>query len=293
MKKILSIVFILYTALAAQELQATVTLNYQNLPVANKESLVNLENEIETYLNTTRFTGSDWKYNYKIKCDFNISIISASDEVNYSAQAVIVSQRQIYKSSNISPMLRIFDNNWMFTYEKNQPLYFNPLTFNSIASFLDYYAYVIIGMEQDSWEKFAGSVYFNKAFDIVNLGSGTRFSKGWESTSGNYNRKDLMENLLSEKFRTVREAFSDYHYGIDQAQKNRAAGQKKIVGFIKTLKSLESKLDVRSILIKTIFDAKNGEIVDYLRDYPDKEIFKILKSIDPPHASKYEELLGD
>lgn len=290
MKKIFFLVFLFYASLAAQELQATVSVNYQNLPVINKESLVNFAREIETYLNSTRFTGSEWKYD-RIKCNFNISIITASDEVSYSAQAVIVSQRQIYKSQNISPMLRVFDNNWVFNYEKNQPLYFDPLMFNSIASFLDYYAYIIIGMEQDSWDKLGGTEYFRKAFDIVNISSGTRFSKGWESTSGNYNRKDLVENLLNEKYRTVREAFSDYHYGIDQAQKNRAAGQKKIAGFITTIKSLESKLDVRSVLIKTIFDSKHGEIIDYLRDYPDREVFRVLKSIDPPHASKYDEVL--
>ncbi|NUN07602.1 MAG: DUF4835 family protein [Ignavibacteriaceae bacterium] len=291
MKKVLLFVFALYFSMPAQELQAVVTVNYQNLPVINKESLVNFAREIETYLNTTRFTGTEWKYD-RIKCNFNISITTATDETNYSAQTVLVSQRQIYKSQSISPMLRVFDNNWVFTYEKNQPLYFNPLVFNSITSFLDYYAYMIIGMEQDSWEKLSGSEYFRKAFDVVNISSGTRYGKGWESTSGNYNRKDLVENLLSEKYRTVREALSDYHYGIDQAQRNRAAGQKKIAGFITTIKSLESKLDVRSVLIKTIFDSKHGEIVDYLRDYPDKEIFRVLKSIDPPHASRYDEVLN-
>ena len=284
----------------AQELNATVNVDYQNLPVVNKESLGKFAGDVQTYLNTTKFSNQDWRYD-KINCNFNISISSAADEVTYTAQVVVNSQRKIYKSREFSLMLRVFDNNWNFTYEKNQSFYYNPQVFNPVTSLLNYYAYVIIGLECDSWEKLSGTNYFAKAYDMVNMGSTTSYSTGWVTAAGAFNRKDFVDDLTIERFRPAREAFADYHYAIDMyAQKNNnpakkdvyiKAAQDKIVGFINTIQAMKAKSDVRSLYLKMFFDAKHLEIIDRLRGYKDKEIFKVLKNIDPPHTTKYDEAM--
>ena len=48
---------------------------------------------------------------------------------------------------------------------------------------------------------------------------------------------------------------------------------------------------INSVLLRTFFDAKNGEIIDHLREYPDRSIFAKLAKVDPPHAAKYQELI--
>lgn len=290
MKKIFCFIAMMTFILRSQELQADVTVDYQNLPVINKESLSNFESTIEDYLNNTRFTGSEWSYE-RIKCNFNISIVSASDEVSYSAQAVITSQRRLYKSSQSTLMLKIFDTNWDFVFERGQYFYFDPLNFNSVASFLDYYAFVIIGMENDSWEKLGGSDFFRKASDIVNIGVRSKNSSGWETTSGNFNRKDLVENMLNEKYRPLREAVADYHYGLDLSVKNKSNGAQKIIDVIKNLEKIKGQMDIRSVYPRTFFEAKYGEIIDMLQGTNDKSLFKILKSLDPQHAGKYDEAM--
>lgn len=290
MKFILGLLVLLTFTLKAQELQATVTVQYENLPVLNKESLVNFAQVIQDYLNNNRFTGTTWN-NPKIKCTFTIFFLSASDETSYSTQVFIGSQRQIYNSTNNSPMLTILDNNWSFGYEKNQALYFNPMVNNSITSFLDYYAYLIIGMDNDSWEQMSGTPSFSKALDIVHLALSSKFSKGWDKSSGTYNRRDLVEDILNERYRPFREAISEYHYGIDLYEVNKENGQKKIASLVKVLQSLKSKIDLRSIFIKVFFDAKYQEIIEDLKDYPDRTIFKTLKEVDPPHAGKYDEII--
>jgi hypothetical protein len=292
--------FALAAGVFAQELNATVSVNFQNLPVQNKESLVNFAQALQTYLNTTKFSGEDWRYD-KINCNFNIQVATASDEVNYTAQLVVNSQRKIYHSPEFSPMLKVFDNNWAFLYEKNQAFIYNPQIFNSVTSLLNYYAYLIIGLECDSWTKMSGNPYFSKAYDMVNLGSITSFSSGWVSAAGGYNRRDLIDDMLAERYRPVREGFADYHYAIDMyAQKNNfpakrdlyvQKAQEKLVAFVKMLESLKAKMDARSIYLKMFFDAKHGELIDRLRGYRDREIFKTLKYIDPPHTAKYDEAL--
>lgn len=290
MPKILIILFLAANIVLAQELSATVTVNYQNLPIVNKEILVRFQGDVEAYLNNTRFTGNEWNFD-KIRCSFSISFLSATDELNYQAQLVVVSQRQIYKSDKHSPMLRVFDSNWSLQYERNQQLYFNPQLFNSLTSLLDYYAYVIIGLDEDSWDKLGGTGNFKRAADIVNLASTSRYSKGWESITGSYNRKDLTDNLLSEKYRRFREAIADYHLGVDLSVKNRKMAQDRVVKMIDALVAIQSQIDLRSVFPKTFFDAKHGELVDLLSDYPDKDIFKKLKSLDPPHSAKYDEAM--
>lgn len=282
----------------AQELDATVTVTYQNLPVVNKENLGKFADEIQNYLNTTRFTGNDWRY-AKIKCSFNISITSAESEVAYTGQAVVISQRMIYHSKEITPILRIMDNTWNFTYERNQQFYYNASTYNSLLSFFDYYAFIIIGLEADSWEKLSGTQYFNKASDIMNIARSSSQAKGWETGSGSYNRRDMVENLLTEKYRAVREGFADYHYAIDLIAQRPANlqkreiylknGQDRIVAFIKSMDAMRAKFDINAVFVRAFFDAKHAEIIEKLRTYPDKNIFKTLKLIDPAHTSKYDD----
>jgi hypothetical protein len=283
-----------------QELNATVTVSSVNLANANKENLAHFAEDIQTYLNTTKFTGGDWKFE-KINCSFTISVTTAADEINYTGQLVVTSQRKIYKTNDYSPMLKIWDNSWSFQYEKKQAFYFNPTLFNSVTSLFDYCAFVIIGMENDSWEKMGGTLYFSRASDIVSMAQNSNFSSGWVSASGSFNRRDYIDNILSEKYRFMREGFSDYHFAIDmysqkipnQFKKDQYVkkAQEKIVEFIKTLEANKVMLDVKSYYTKVFFDAKSGEIIDKLKTYPDKQIFKTLKSIDPPHSSKYDEML--
>ena len=209
--KSLGIIIILLTINTfSQELNCKVTVNYESIPTGNRELLSDFANSIEDYLNKTRFTDK-WEVD-KIDCAFNIFFIGASSDVNYTAQAVITSQRPIYQSAKNSLMLSINDGQWSFTYEKNQTLYPTQSVFDPLTSFLDYYAYIIIGFNEDSYDELLGNPFFTKAFDIVNLGANSSFRTGWEKSSGSYTRRGLVEDLLNEKYRPFREAFFNYHY---------------------------------------------------------------------------------
>lgn len=288
MKTIFSLIFLVYSVSFGQELNCKVTVNYESIPVVNRELLVDFAQTIEDYMNKTKFTDK-WDGD-KIECALTIFFTGASSEINYSAQAVVTSQRPIYNSTKNSLMLSINDAQWSFVYEKNQTLYATQSIFDPLTSFLDYYAYVIIGFDLDSYEELSGSTYFTKAFDIVNLGATSGFRIGWEKSSSSYSRRGLVEDLLNEKFRFFREAYFNYHYnGLDLFTDKRQAAFKNIVKLIDVLDMMRTKVDINSVLIKTFFDAKSGEIIEYLKTYPDKSIFNKLKKIDPPHALKYDD----
>jgi len=274
----------------SQELNCTVTANYEGLSVENRELLVDFAGVIESYLNTTQFTGTQWK-GQKIDCAFTVFFTGASNETDYSAQVVIVSTRPVFKSTRQSPMLTINDANWSFRYVPNQALYSNQSTFDPLTSFLDFYANIIIGFDWETWADLGGTPYFKKAFDILNLSVSSPYKKGWEQSSAAYSKWGLCQDLLNDKYRAFREAFFVYHYGVDEIQIRKKDGQDKIVNLISVLEDMQKRTGINSVLIKQFFDTKNGEIVELLKDYPDVNVFLRLKKIDPSHSAKYDEML--
>ena len=288
MKSLVFFILLITTAAQSQELNCKVTVNFESIPVVNRELLSDFAQTIEDYLNKTRFTDK-WEGD-KIECAFNIFFIGASSDINYSAQAVITSQRPIYNSPKNSLMLSINDGQWSFVYEKNQTLYPTQTVFEPLTSFLDYYAYIIIGFDMDSYDELAGNSFFTKAFDIVNLGANSGSRTGWEKTSSSYSRRGLVEDILNEKYRPFREAYFNYHYnGLDIFSDKKALAIKNIIKLIDVLEVLRTKVDINSVLLKTFFDAKSGEIIENLKTYPDKSVFKKLRKIDPSHGLKYDE----
>lgn len=295
MKKLVFLsLFILITAISyAQELQCNVTVNYESLPVNNRELLVGFDQVIQDYMNLTRFTVEEW-VGPKIPCSISIFFVGATSDVNYSAQVVVVSQRPIYNTINYTQMLTVNDNNWSFRYEKGQSLYANQSTFDPLTSFLDYYANVIIGYDMDSYEELGGTKYYSKAFDIVNRANSSAFAGGWQTTSlSTYSRWNLVSDLLNDKFRPFREAFYNYHYnGLDIFLENKEVALGQMTNLVKTLDEMKSKVDLNTVLIKTFFDAKYGELADYLRYTDNPTLFTDLKKIDPSHISRYDEALN-
>ena len=292
MKSILTFLFLFTSLLYSQELNCTVSVNTESLPVESRDLLSGFGDAIESYMNQTRFTDDTWDYP-KINCALSLFVTSASDQTHYQAQIVVTSQRQIYKSKDNSLMLSINDNSWNFEYLKGQPLNNRQSIFDPITGLLNYYADIILGFDADSWDELGGTSFFTDASDIVNLGSTSNFKTGWERNSSSYSRAGLVNDLLNEKYRPFREAIYGYYYGIDIYSKNKAEGQAEIVKLVNTLVSLKNKIDLTGVFIKVFFDAKYGEIIEKLKGYPDKTIFEKLGKIDPAHLAKYQQAISN
>lgn len=293
MKKILIIIVLVISNISyAQELNAKVTVNYEQLETKSKEKLESFSQDIETYLNNNKFAGDEWE-GEPIDCNFSIFFTSAGG-TNYGAQVVVTSQRPVYNSENNSLMLLVQDGNWKFNYEENQPFYFNPTEFDPLLSFMDYYAFIIIGLDMDSYVPQGGNDYFTRASDIAILGSNSGYSKGWALETSSYNKRGLVEDLLRSNFQQFRIDFYDYHYnGLDIMNEDKGAAVNSIVKLVKNLDGIYDKISRMNILMRVFFDTKHKEIFGYLENYPDKSVLRLLKKIDPPHISTYDQGLDD
>ncbi len=291
MKKFILFALILFSfsTMYSQELEATVQINTEQLPSVYKENLELFQAQIEGYLNSTKFTGGNWEWP-KIKCGFNMFFTAGADEINYTAQVVINSTRPVEGSENRSLMLNIMDNKWSFQYEKNQSIYYEPSTFNALTSFLDFYALVIIGMDADSYEPFAGTSVFQEAMRIAIMGGSTGYSDSWGTSSSSYNKRGFIEDATSAGFQQFRQDIFDYHYnGLDVFYRDREESYKSFEKLVNNLTRWKKATNRRSPFINAFFDAKSGELISYLEDYQDRSIFTKLIKVDPGHTSKYIE----
>jgi hypothetical protein len=241
MKKIILIILFASTLTFSQELNCEVVVNYEGLQMNNRDLLRDFASVVKDYMNVTRFTNLSWEGD-KIDCTLNIFFSSASSDVSYSAQIVVVSQRPVYQSTKNSPILTVNDGIWSFNYEVGQSMYADFDSFDPLTSLLDFYALLIIGFDIDTWEEYGGSPYFKRAFDILNRASTTRFTSGWLPSSSAYNRHGMVSDLLNEKYATFRSDIFDYHYGIDIFAQNREIGMAKIAELVNDLHTMYERL---------------------------------------------------
>jgi len=275
--------------LYAQQVDCSIQVNYENVSTTNKDFLVNLEEDIRTYVNDYSW-GSE-NLEEKVRCTMNIHVQGVVGENRYSAQVFVGSQRKIYGTEESSAVLRLFDETWEFTYVKNRPISHNAYSFNDLASFLDFYVYLVLGYDYDSYEKQGGNPHFQKASDIASLGRASG-QKGWQQGNSSYSRLQLIGELLNPKFVPVRIASYHYHFdGLDSLTINPPRGLANMLTAVERIGKAKKEIDPRNIVIKTFFDTKSMEIADkfFRYNYPDPSVYIKFSIIDPSHQTTYEE----
>ena len=292
------LVFATVSVAVAQEIDCTVTLNSDALNPSDRVNIQNLGSDVQNYINSYKWTsGNDFK-GPKIKVTLTIYLMSVQNGTNgqlYTANAFIASQRPIYRSRDISPMLRIIDNSWQFSYVKNTPLLHDEFHFNPLTGFIDYYMYIVLGIDADSFVPLDGTKYFQHASNIVAQAQNSDNSQGWQQGgSGTYSRYGLVSDLLSGTYEPFRRAIYEYEYnGIDMLTTQRDSAQAVIARALNKIADVVIQSGTRSALAKVFFDAKYQEIADALKDYPDKvTVFQKLSLADQSHQSTYSKYLN-
>jgi len=290
-------IFVIHAAfLNAQELDPTIDVNMDKLNIDVRDRLSSFKQDIQSYLSKTKFTDENITNDirsqpYKIKCTFQFIFQSATSYESYQAQVLVAIQRYVFRSpNNFTTLIRILDEKWDFNYVKGQTFYRDDLKFNSLTSFLDYYAFMIVGLDDDSWELGLGSDRFRKAQNIVNLAISAGSYSGWiDNSITKPSRNAFVQELLNPKYDNFHKAIWMYHFsGIDSIQFDKRQSLTKIAEAIELIGSVK-KSEVRSFMIKAFFDTKHLEIAQTLVDYFDKTIYRRLSEIDPDHATVYED----
>lgn len=280
-------------AVFAQDLNARVQILAPQLSNSNKRVLDMLEASIKDFLNGRKWTTDALQPQERIDCNFVITITDWDGSSNFKAEAQIQSNRPVFNSSYNSTLLNISDKEFGFNYAEGQPLDFSDQNYiSNLSSLLAFYAYIITGLDYDSFSKFGGTPYYQKAQTVLNNAQ-IAPSTGWKAFENLRNRFWLVENLTNKSYNPIRESLYVYHReGLDVMADNKSKGLKAVLSIIPQLQKID-KQKQGSVLNQLFFTAKADEMVNILSsaDTQDKlKAYVVLSEIDPSNSSKYESL---
>jgi hypothetical protein len=283
--------FAVIGSISAQELNCTVSVNSSQIQSSDKKVYETLQNAVTEFMNTRKWTSDQFLNQERIDCSILITISERVATDEFKATLQIQTRRPIYKSSYNSTIFNFNDVDFNFKYLEFQALDFNESVFTSnLTSVLSFYAYMIIGLDYDSFSPNGGTPYFQKAQAIVNNAQNTS-DKGWKAFDGTRNRYWLAENLLNPIFAPLRLCYYKYHRGgFDMLTDNKALAMASINEGLMGLKNVYAEKP-GSFLLQLFFNAKTDEIINlYSQATPEDKakIINLLSEIDPANGVKYQ-----
>lgn len=276
----------------AQELNAQVIVNSDLVNQTNQQIFKTLEQSLNEFINTQVWTNQELLNQEKITCSFVLNLSNYNND-QFEATLQVQSQRPVFDSNYDTPIMNFLDRDIIFSYQEFQPLFFNKSSFESnLVSLLSFYAYVIIGLDADTFVENGGSSYYEEALQVLNLAQVTS-RKGWKPSDGTRNRFWLIDNLRANTFREYREALYAYHRsGLDQMTSAPLEGKEAIMKAIIQLEALFLRRP-NAFLLQVFFDAKVEEIVNIFKEGPKVDFKKteiILKKIAPFFGSRWKQI---
>lgn len=273
-----------------QELNCDVSADYSLLS-ERYTYLAEFERDVEEYLNQHAWTDDTFLEHERIDCSVTITFTEATAQDAFSTNLVVVSRRPIYGTTQSSTVVRFNDEGWSFGYTQGTPLIHDPNSIDDITSVLDYYAYLILGYDYDTFSELGGTTYFEKARTIAEKAR-SRGGTGWSTMGSDRGRLDLVSQLLDARFRPLRLAYFTYHFGgLDRFVTKTDTSRAAVLGALESIDDLYQQLS-RQYTIDLFFSAKNTELAAIFEESSIRgEAFEILTGLDPSNTSIYQRLI--
>src|SRR5258708_10600703 len=187
-----------------QELNCKVTINADQIQTSDRAVFKDMERAFANFLNTRKWTNDNLKNYEKINCSIFLNISKMPSIGNFVANVQITSARPIYNTNYETVVFNFADREWEFSYIESQPLEYNDNTYiNNPTSMLAFYAYVIIGMDYDTFGEMGGTPFFQKALTVVNNAQPGN-AVGWAALGSNRNRYALIVDLNNPQMAEMR-----------------------------------------------------------------------------------------
>ena len=288
--------FLLFAAsVSAQELRCNITLNTTQVQGSNRSVIDALQTALHEFVNTRVWTNNVFAPEERIESNMMLNITSIVGN-EFTGTLTVQSRRPVFNSGYTTTMINFQDRDIRFTYIEGQPLEFSEVAFTSnLTSIIAYYVYIIIGLDFDSFSLLGGTPYFRMAETIVTNAqqSGER---GWRPNEGNFrNRYWLVQNLLDERYRPVREfSYRYYRLGLDRMSSRPNEARSDIADYLVLLQNVHRRQpDPYMFLLQTVIDAKSAEWIDiFMGGTPEERtrVVRLLREIDPPNVARYDRI---
>lgn len=280
----------------AQELNCQVQVLHQKIQGVNEKYFENMQTALYEFMNNTRFTDQVFGQTERIECSILINITQQITSEKFSATLQVQSRRPVYGSTYFTTILnhKEKENGFTFNYLDQQELTFNENSYNNLTSVLAFYAYLIIGLDYDTFGQEAGTIWLEKARKIVSIAQSAE-EQGWRAyeDSKENNRYWIVETLLNDSYKPYRRAMYRYHrLGLDIMYDKIDYGRTELVESLIQMKKVYNAKPGLFILT-LFFNAKSDEIINIFNEsYPNEKtrVYDIVKELDLANVDKYKSL---
>ena len=215
---------------AAQELLAKINFNTQQVQGTDKSVFENLQQTLEQFVNERQWTALQFQENERIQCSFNITVTKYDPSENkFTCTAIIQANRPVYNASYTTTLYNNRDKNFDFVFAQFDQLNFNEEVIdNQLVALFAYYAYLIIGLDLDSFAPMGGTDILQRCMYLVNNAQDLGFP-GWKSFEDDRNRFAIINDYLDEAMKPFRQLQYDYYRtGLDEMASNVERGRTNI-----------------------------------------------------------------
>jgi hypothetical protein len=281
----------------SQELNCNVQISAQRIQGSNRQVFETMQRDIYEFMNNMVWTNHVFSYAEKIDCSILITLNEQLSADEFRGTVQIQLSRPVFNTTYKSTMLNFIDNNFQFKYVEFQPFEFDPNTHRSnLISVLAYYAYIILGVDYDSFSPIGGTEFYQIAEKIVSNAQNAP-ELGWKpyDASRNRNRYWLVKNMLDREYEGVRYFLYEYHiFGLDLMESKLGEARNNMVESLKSLQDVfRRKPDPFMYFMQVIIEAKTDEMVNvFSQSFPEEKgrVLQILNEIDPGNKTKYEKI---
>ncbi len=295
MVRIIIIILILAsTTCFSQELNCTITINASQIPTSDRGIFRDMKTALEQFMNSRKWTNDAYKIYEKINCKMLVTITKMPAIGNFMASVQIQSARPVFNSNYSTLVFNFADRDWEFEYVESTQLEFNDNNFNNnLTSMLAAYAYLIIGVDYDTFSELGGTPYFQKALNVVNNAQQSN-RPGWQAQGTNRTRYWIVENFNNSQMVDLRKALYSYHrLALDTFEKDPDKSRALILKGLKDIKKIRD-INPLSVLVVSFFDAKSKELANLFSSgniQVRREAYDVITAIDPSNRSAYEKMI--
>jgi hypothetical protein len=290
------------TSMQAEELQAKVTVIASRVPsTVDRKIFTTLQTQLTNLLNTRKWGNDVFKQSEKIECSFLLNIESIQETNVYKASLTVQAARPVFNAGYQAALINFMDADVLFKYIEYQPVEFNDnrvqgtdaLVSNLTAVFA-FYAYMIVGMDYESFAPRGGDAFFQKAQNVVNNAPEGKGISGWRVFDGLRNRYFLVENLLNSRYNIIHDViYSYYRAGLDNMYDKEAEARSNILQALTQLQAF-NKENANTMFLQFFMQSKSMELIGIFKKAAPDEKQKakdVLCLLDVANSSKYKEEL--
>ena len=224
------------TGIKAQELLAKVTINHNQIQGTDASVFDNLQQTLEQFINDRQWTSLQFQKNERIVCNFNITVTKYDQSSNaFTCTALIQANRPVYNSAYTSTLYNNQDADFNFEFAQFDQLEFNEeMVDNQLTALIAYYAYLIIGLDLDSFSPMGGEDVLQRCLNLVNNAQNLSFT-GWKAFENDRNRFAIINDYMDGAMQPFRQFQYDYYRtGLDEMANNADRGRTNISTAIQT-----------------------------------------------------------